>query len=115
EFLIANGFRDFFTAQYNMSGTEAESLRLQIMRDTVSGRAWGGLRRTLRASEKDLKDMTDDQRSWYEWARDFQQHGGQTGWIDAYSSIQEVSKDFKSRMNSLRSGNFAKHKAVWLK
>lgn len=91
EFIISNFARDLQTAGYNLSSTDADKLKWQIIKDV--GKSWRGIR-------------AFQQRKGHPWATHFdafRKAGAQTGWMDHYKDVAHREKRLVSMVEDLRS------------
>lgn len=92
EFIISNFARDIQTAGYNLSGTEADALKWQIIGDV--GKAWAGIR----------KFQKNKGGVWADHFDAFRKAGGQTGWMDHYKDIGDREKALINKVRDMEGG-----------
>ena len=93
EFWFTNTIKDFGTAQFNMTGTEASQFRVQVVKDMPG--AMRGILSALRGWEGN---------EWTEWFKDMKANGGTAGWIDNYSDASKVKEKLGYRMKRIKHG-----------
>lgn len=101
EFVLSNFARDLQTAVINLNDTQADKLKRRIMRDAISGKAMGAIRRY----QKGRRDS-----EWSKWYADFLEDGAQTGWMEGYEGAEDFANQLTKRLDREQPGawNFAK-------
>ena len=89
EFIISNFARDLQTAGYNLSSTEADALKWQIIRDV--GKSWRGIRRFQKGKGG----------AWSEYFDEFRKAGAQTGWLGAYDDVARRERKLARMVESM--------------
>lgn len=92
EFIISNFARDIQTAGYNLSGTDADALKWQIIGDV--GKAWKGIRAFQKKQGGAWADKFDE----------FRKAGAQTGWLDHYRDINDREKALVAKVRDMEGG-----------
>jgi GGDEF domain-containing protein len=100
EFFVTNPIRDFMTAQYNMSDSEADGLRKQITKSYLP--AAKALRKVWRAES--LGEPVDKTDEWSQWVDKYEKVGGRTGWMDLYENEEKRAKELERRLTNLSPG-----------
>ncbi|MDN5936052.1 MAG: hypothetical protein L0H75_07720, partial [Nitrosospira sp.] len=98
EFMITNMARDLQTAFINLNDTDAHNLKLKIIGDTVSGKAYRAIRKYQhgkRGSE------------YAKYYHDFLMDGAQTGWMEGYDTVDDMAKDLGKKLKRESPGTWA--------
>ena len=95
EFPISNFARDIQTAAYNISDTDADKLKKQIIID---------VRKSMPGIWKAIGGDTTSE--WSKWFKDFQKHGGQVSWLSDYASVEKTAKNIAAEIKSGTDVNF---------
>ena len=99
EFIISNLARDLQTAMINLNSTDANNMKMAILKDVF--KAHRGIRRFL-----DLPSFKDPESADY-WREQFEEYrdlGGQVGWLDNYKDIQDLEDSLYREMRDKSSG-----------
>ncbi len=99
EFLVSNLVRDLQTAMINLNATDANNLKMTILKDVF--KAHRGIRRFL-----ELPTFKDPESADY-WKEQFEEYrdlGGQVGWLDNYKDIQDLEESLYGEMRDKSSG-----------
>ena len=99
EFIVSNLARDLQTAMINLNSTDANNMKMTILKDVF--KAHRGIRRFL-----ELPSAKDPASADY-WKEQFEEYrdlGGQVGWLDNYKDIQDLEDSLYREMRDKSSG-----------
>lgn len=99
EFIVSNFARDLQTAAINLNATDANKVKLAVIRDVF--KAHRGIRRHLGMFSFKGEGKPDP---WREEFDDFRKAGAQVGWIDNYKDVQDLERTLLREMNSRDAG-----------
>lgn len=101
-FVARNFMRDLSTAFINLSDTELADMKKDVYRD---------IPKAIRGFWQMARGNTDTE--WGQYAREFRDAGGQTGWLDHYKDIGARAGDLRKQLAALDKGavNFTKQEA----
>ena len=99
EFIVSNLARDLQTAMINLNATDANNMKMAILKDVA--KAHRGIRRFL-----DLPSFKNKEKDDY-WKRMFEEYrelGGQVGWIDNYRDVLDLETSLYREMHDRTAG-----------
>ena len=99
EFIVSNLVRDLQTAMINLNATDAQNMKMAILKDVF--KAHRGIRRFL-----DLPSFKDPESADY-WREQFEEYrdlGGQVGWLDNYKDVQDLEQSLHRQMQDKSAG-----------
>jgi len=99
EFIVSNLARDLQTAMINLNATDAQNMKMAILKDVF--KAHRGIRRFLELPSFKDPESADFWREQFEEYRDL---GGQVGWLDNYKDIQDLEDSLYGEMRDKSSG-----------
>lgn len=99
EFIVSNLARDLQTAMINLNATDANNMKMTILKDVF--KAHRGIRRFL-----ELPSFKDPESAdyWKEQFEEYRELGGQVGWLDNYKDIQDLENSLYRDMRDKSSG-----------
>jgi hypothetical protein len=103
-FGITNFFRDLGTMAFNLSTTPISGKQAQVLKGI--GPAMMGITKALRG------DFTSPQSQIF---KDFQMHGGQTGYVDLYKAAEDRTKDIDKQLKLIEGKNPVAGLVWWAK
>ena len=98
EFLVSNFARDLQTAFINLNDTDANAMKLAIIKDVR--KAYAAIRRV----QKGGIGKSKMKQKWNDYYTEFYQAGAQTGWVDNYKSIQQRAKALEGQLKAAKRG-----------
>lgn len=93
EFTVTNFMRDVQTAVYNLTATEADKMKLAILKDI--GKAWRGINSAV---------LGKGNHPWAKYYREFRHAGAKTGWLQAYEDINDRRADLERQLKLMQPG-----------
>lgn len=99
EFVVSNLTRDLQTAMINLNATDANNMKMAILRDVF--KAHRGIRRFMELPSFKNKEQADYWRTQFEEYRDL---GGQVGWLDNYRDVQDLEASLYRQMHDRTAG-----------
>ena len=99
EFIVSNLTRDLQTAMINLNATDAENMKMAILKDVF--KAHRGIRRFLELPSFKNKESAD---YWKEQFEEYRDLGGQGGWLDNYKDIQDLEASLHRQMRDKTAG-----------
>jgi hypothetical protein len=102
EFIVSNLVRDLQTAMINLNSTDAQNMKMAILKDVF--KAHRGIRRFLELPSFKDPESADYWREQFEEYRDL---GGQVGWLDNYKDVQDLEQSLYRQMQDKSSGTMS--------
>jgi len=99
EFIVSNLARDLQTAMINLNATDANNMKMTILKDVF--KAHRGIRRFLELPSAKDPNSAD---YWKEQFEEYRELGGQVGWLDNYKDIQDLEDSLYRQMRDKSSG-----------
>jgi len=102
EFIVSNLARDLQTAMINLNATDAQNMKMTILKDVF--KAHRGIRRFL-----ELPSFKDPESADY-WKQQFEEYrdlGGQVGWLDNYKDVQDLETSLYRDMQDKTAGTLS--------
>lgn len=92
-FWLTNFSRDIQGALINLEGTKAEGMQKQVLKNLP--KAFKGMRSVVRG---------DGRGQWARYAREFQDAGGATGYMQVFENSDERMKDIRKEVSRMQQG-----------
>jgi len=102
EFIVSNLARDLQTAMININATDAQNMKMAILKDVF--KAHRGIRRFLELPSFKNPESADYWRGQFEEYRDL---GGQVGWLDNYKDVQDLEASLYRDMQDKTAGTLS--------
>ena len=99
EFIVSNLARDLQTAMINLNATDANKMKMAILKDVF--KAHRGIRRFLELPSGRDKAKAD---YWKEQFEEYRDLGGQVGWLDNYKDVKDLEASLYREMHDRSAG-----------